>query len=259
MEQMKLPAQPNESLMNGMRLLQLVVGVGEPIGSREAARRMGLDHSRVNRLLGTLAFLGMLQRDSSRKYRPGPALHVLAAQSMMASRLLPSALPVLMRLREGGFTVALGVLWEGRGCYLFHERPWQPLEQALFRHVLWPAQHSSVGLALLAAQAGEPELVEPDPGLHISVLPGQPVDELLRFARDRGYALLKHEGNHVSIGVTVGSPAVAGLAVAGNHIGESYYEGIAAQLKAAAAEIVQRMEDDLPSESMGPRESSGVP
>ncbi len=241
MPKAKLPAQPNESLINGIAALQRVVSAGGAIGSREVARQMGMSPTRVNRLLGTLAHLGLLEQDANRKYRPGPALHVLGAQSMMGSRLLPAALPVLMRLRQGGFTVALGVLWEGRVCYLFHERPWQPIEEALFRHVLWPAQHSSLGLALLAAQPGEPHLVEPEPGLPISVEPDQKPADLIAFARQNGYAVLRHTNNYISIGVTIGDPPVAGLAVAGNLIGEAYYPEIARQLKEAAAEIVAHM------------------
>jgi DNA-binding IclR family transcriptional regulator len=238
----KLPAQPNESLINGIAVLQRVVSAGAPAGSREIARQMGMLATRVNRLLGTLAHLGLLEQDSSRKYRPGPALHILGAQSMIASRLLPAALPVLMRLRqEGGFTVALGVLWEGRVCFLFHERPWQPVEEALFRHVLWPAQYSSLGIALLAARDGEPHLVEPEPGLPISVAPNQNITDLIAFTRKNGYAVLRHTNNHVSIGVTVGTPPVAGLAVAGNLIGDEFLPEIARRLQAAAVEITQRM------------------
>lgn len=241
MQKPKLPAQPNESLINGIAVLQRVVSTGSPAGSREIARQMGMSATRVNRLLGTLAHLGLLERDANRKYRPGPGLHVLGTQSMMASRLLPAALPVLMKLRQGGLTVALGVLWEGRVCYLFHERPWQPIEEALFRHVLWPAQHSSLGIALLAAGPDDPQLVEPEPGLPISVEPNQQPADLIAFARKNGYAVLRHSNNYISIGVTIGNPPVAGLAVAGNLIGENYYGEIAQRLKIAAAEIVQHM------------------
>ena len=237
----KLPAQPNESLINGIAVLQRVVSAGAPAGSREIARQMGMSATRVNRLLGTLAHLGLLEQDASRKYRPGPGLHVLGAQSMIASRLLPAALPVLMRLRQGGFTVALGVLWEGKVCFLFHERPWQPVEEALFRHVLWPAQHSSLGIALMAAQPGHPQLVEPEPGLPITVAPDQNISDLIAFTRKNGYAVLRHTNNHVSIGVTVGSPPVAGLAVAGNLIGDEFLPEIAKRLQEAATEISQRM------------------
>jgi DNA-binding IclR family transcriptional regulator len=256
----KLPAQPNESLINGIAVLQRVVSAKAPAGSREIARQMGMSASRVNRLLGTLAHLGLLEQDANRKYRPGPALHVLGTQSMMASRLLPAALPVLMRLREGGFTVALGVLWEGLVCFLFHERPWQPVEEALFRHALWPAQHSSIGLALLAAQSGEPQFVPADPSLPITVAPEQRPAELVAFARKNGYAVLRHTNNHVSIGVTIGNPPVAGLALSGNHIGEEFIPQLAARLKQAADEIVERM-NAAPAPSPGPSTpfSPGLP
>lgn len=248
----RLPAQPNESLINGIAVLQRVVSQGLPTGSREIARQMGMSATRVNRLLGTLAHLGLLEQDSAKKYRPGPALHVLGAQSMMASRLLPAALPVLMSLREGGFTVALGVLWESQICYLFHERPWQPVEEALFRHALWPAQYSSLGIALLAAQPGEPKLVAADPSLPVTVAPDQGISDLIEFARKNGYAVLRHTNHHVSIGVTVGNPPVAGLAVAGNHLGDQFLPEIAQRLKDAANRIVEKMAEPLqPSPAPG--------
>jgi DNA-binding IclR family transcriptional regulator len=237
----KLPAQPNESLINGLAVLQRVVSAGAPAGSREIARQAGMSPTRVNRLLGTLAHLGLLEQDENRKYRPGPALHVLGVQSMIASRLLPAALPVLGRLRQGGFTVALGVLWEGQVCYLIHERPWQPVEEALFRHMLWPAQHSSLGIALMAAQPGPPVLIKADPSLPITVAPGQDIGKLIAFARKNGHAVLRYLNNHVSVGVTIGDPPVAGIAVSGNLIGDEFLPEIARRLHEAAAEIARRM------------------
>ncbi len=248
MEKPKPPAQPNNSLINGIECLQRVVGASEAIGSREVARRMGLTHTRVNRLLGTLAHIGLLERNSDRKYRPGPALHALAAQSMMASRLLPSALPALQRLRGDGYTVALGTLWEGKVCFLFHERPWQPMEEAILRHELWPAQLTSLGVALLARQSGSLENLEPAPeAARARLIPGHEPAKAVAFARKHGYAVLRFVGDVVSIGVGIGSPPIAGLAVSGQHIGEEFLPDIAKKLHAAAAEIVAKMAEPLPA------------
>lgn len=242
MEKPKPPAQPNNSLINGIGCLQGVVGAGEAVGSREVARRMGLTHTRVNRLLGTLAHMGLLERDADRKYRPGPALHALAAQSMMASRLLPSALPALQKLRSDGYTVALGTLWEGKVCFLFHERPWQSMEEAILRHELWPAQLTSVGVALLAHQSGSLAKLEPGPeAARARLLPGHEPKQVVAFARKNGYAVLRFVGDVVSIGVAIGTPPIAGLAVSGQHIGDEFIPAIAEKLHASAADILARI------------------
>lgn len=242
MEKPKPPAQPNNSLINGIECLQRVVSASEAVGSREVARRMGLAHTRVNRLLGTLAHIGLLERDSDRKYRPGPALHALAAQSMMASRLLPSALPALQRLRTDGYTVALGTLWEGKVCFLFHERPWQSMEEAILRHELWPAQLTSLGVALLAHQSGSLDQLEPAPAeASARLLPGHDAKRVVAFARKHGYGLLRFVGDVVSIGVVIGTPPIAGLAISGQHIGAEFIPEIAKKLHAAADEILARM------------------
>lgn len=238
----KPPAQPNNSLINGIGCLQRVVVATEAVGSREVARRMGLTHTRVNRLLGTLAHMGLLERDSDRKYRPGPALHALAAQSMMASRLLPSALPALQKLRTDGYTVALGTLWENKVCFLFHERPWQSLEEAILRHELWPAQLTSIGVALLAHQSGSLAQLGPAPAAATArLLPGHEVKRAVAFARQHGYGVLRFVGDVVSIGVAVGSPPIAGLAVSGQHIGDEFIPAIAEKLHASAADILARI------------------
>jgi DNA-binding IclR family transcriptional regulator len=239
-----LPAQPNNSLITGLECLQHIVGAGSAIGSREVARRMGMTHTRVNRLLGTLAYMGLLEKDAGRRYRPGPGLHALAAQSMMASRLLPSALPVLSGLGRDGYTVALGTLWNGQVCYLFHERPGQSVEDAILRHELWPADHSTVGIAILAARADKDSPLPPPPeNAQVTLLPGQDIARTVAAARSDGYATLRFEDDVISIGVAVGSPPIAGLAVSGRHLGAQFIPEIATRLHAAADEIERRMRE----------------
>lgn len=242
-----LPAQPNNSLILGITCFQQVIVAGRPVGSRELSRHLGLTHTRVNRLLGTLAHLGLVDRTANHKYRAGPALHVLVAQSMMGSGLLPCALPPLMRLRQEGFTVALGVLWREQVCYLLHERPWQEIEDSLGHYPLVPAQFSSIGLALLAAEPGEiviSKLPLPDVG------PFLPADydpaAAIEAARKDGYALLRFTEGEMSIGVTVGQPPIAAIAVSGRHIGNEHINAIVKKLHAASAEISTRLDQRPP-------------
>jgi len=67
------PAQPNHSLKRGLACLQSVVSSERPVGSREVARLLGEKHTQVNRLLGTLASLGLAECTPDWKVLPGPA------------------------------------------------------------------------------------------------------------------------------------------------------------------------------------------
>lgn len=226
-----MPAQLNHSLIHGITCLQVVASAERPLGSREVARMLEMTHTRANRLLGTLAHIGLVEQSSDRKYRPGPALHVLAAQSMKGSRLLAKALPHLLALRQDGFTVALGVLWRGQVCYLFHERPWQPVEAAIAMHELYPAHRSSLGVALLAHHVA-PEQATPE------------LREAIAHVHREGYAVLRFADGEMSIGVAIGRPPLAGMAVSGRHIGAEFIPQIARRLSAAAEEIAVAIQHD---------------
>jgi DNA-binding IclR family transcriptional regulator len=212
----KLPAQPNLSLIGGIECLQAVTGSDTPLGSREVARLLGLEHTRVNRLLGTLCFLGLLEKTPERKYAPGSAIHVLAAQSLRASRLLPAALPFLQDIISKDFIVAMGVLWRRQVCYLFYATPGGVLETALGNHGLYPAESSGLGHLLLSEKPPEylPNHFQSD----LYCLPKSLYDKLLKEigqARSQGYASLETSPGVTSLAVGIGAPAQAALAFSG--------------------------------------------
>lgn len=212
-----MPAQPNQSLIDGIVCLQSVVAADGPVGSRELARSLGEEHTRISRLLTTLASIGLLERTPSRKYRPGPGVHVLAAQSLQGSHLLAGAMPHLKPLLGRGMTVGLGVLWRRQVCFLFHSRPGQPLEESIGRHQLHPADRSSAGLALLAHAL--PTAGPPPSRRRWAAEPAVPVTDLdaaLEGVRRLGYARLRvPEKGLLSLGRTIGDPPVAALAISG--------------------------------------------
>jgi DNA-binding IclR family transcriptional regulator len=187
-----MTAQPNQSLGHGLEVLHALCGADGPIGSRELSRRLGMEHTRVNRLLGTMAALGLTERTADRRYRPGPAVHVLAASSLRSSGLLQAALPVIRDLHAEGFAAALGVLWRDQVCYLYHGKPNQPLERGLAGHQLFPAAWSSIG-TILQAQA----------------------DPALAAVKAQGWAWVV-PGNAPtggSLAAPIGDPTVAALAI----------------------------------------------
>ncbi len=151
------PAQANQSILAGFQVLQEVITAAQPLGSREVARRMGLEHSRVNRILGTLATAGMLQQNSDTKYYPGPGLHALSALSLHASGLIPAALPVLEPFHAEGATVALGTLWKDTIVYLLHANPSQDLPSSAGAHENYPKEKSVLTRVL---EPGCPEFVQ---------------------------------------------------------------------------------------------------
>jgi len=146
----KLNAQPNQSLIDGIATLQALATSPEPVGCRELARRLDADPTKINRLLKTLAYLGIARQTANRKYTAGPGMHVLAAQSLFASGLIRRALPVLEGLRRFGHTVALGVLWGDSVSYLFHAPPGIEASRGLGRIGLLPATTSGIGIVLLS-------------------------------------------------------------------------------------------------------------
>lgn len=231
-----MPAQPNLSLINGLAALQCVTAADGAIGSREVARRLGLVHTRANRLLGTLAQLGLVEQDAERKYRVGPALHVLAAHGMRASGLLPAAMPTLARWHGEGFTVALGVAWQGQVCFLLHARPGQVLHESIGRHELWPADLTAAGLALISHQSDVPA---PTTDTRIEDLVDDQRDLAAAVERTRrdGFALRRWRNGEVSLGVGVGRPPLAALAISHRHLDASALPALAARLAADAAAI----------------------
>jgi DNA-binding IclR family transcriptional regulator len=190
-----------------------------------------MDPTRVSRLLGTLAWLGLAEQDEHRKYRPGAAVHVLSALSLHGSHLLTGALPVLRELStETGLTVALGVLWRSHVCYLYHGGPRTPLELALGARGPFPARQSSIGRVLLA-QLSQEEL---DDFLRREGREANGLATVLAGVRERGYARGGMKGE--SLAVAVGCPAIAALAVAGE-IDPAHEAGLAERLMAAATQI----------------------
>lgn len=214
-----LPAQPNQSLMDGLTCLQALAGYGVPIGVRELARQHGLEPTRVQRLLKTLAHLGLAEQTADRKYRPGPGIHVLAAQSLFGSGLLRRAIGPLESLAGFGLIVALGVRWRDQVAYLYHAPPGTRSVDAVGRTGLFPATRSAIGLVLLSqltnCQVEEiyrREAVPGFPGGTPSLL------ETLAEVRKKQYARvpITSDGSVESLGVGLEAAAAAAMAFSGD-------------------------------------------
>lgn len=211
-----LPAQPNQSIMSGMKCLEEVVSLVEPIGSRELARLLNEEHTKVNRILGTLCHLGYVEKTPSNKYKAGPAIHIMASLTLTSSKLLHCAVEPLKELLETKQTVALGVLWKKKVSYIFHGNYKLPFEKCIGSHDLFPEEKSSIG-TIIRVFNKESKLTN---------------DEK-KIISD-GYCFVSSSENDLSLAVTIGKPKViAGLAIAGNKKNFNHEENLKKLLLAA--------------------------
>ena len=232
-----LPAQPNQSLLDGLSLLQALATTGEPIGGRELARQLGWNAMRVNRLLKTLAFSGMARQTPDRRFVAGPAMHVLSVQSLFASGLLRRSIAPVERLPRAKHPVALGVLWQDQVCYLFHASRRQPLTSALGTHGLYPATQSSIGMMLLAgrenAEIDRLFADRPTPGYASVATLKRRLAEIRR--EGSAYVVQRKSPLQASLAMPIGSPAYAALAL--SDVAPAEIESLLPRLREACDEI----------------------
>lgn len=211
-----LPAQPNQSIMSGMKCLEEVVSLAEPIGSRELARLLQEEHTKVNRILGTLCHLGYVEKTPSNKYKAGPAIHIMASLTLTSSKLLHCAIEPLKELIETKLTVALGVLWKQKVSYIFHGNHKLPFEKCIGSHDLFPEDKSSIG-TIIRVFNKETKLTKEDS----------------KIIRD-GYCYASAYEYEISLAVVIGKPKViAGLALAGKKDNFNHEENLKKLLAAA--------------------------
>jgi DNA-binding IclR family transcriptional regulator len=232
-----LPAQPNQSLLDGLAVLQTLATSGSPMGGRQLARTLGWNPMKVNRLLKTLAFAGMARQTTDRRYVAGPAMHVLSVQSLFASGLLRRSIAPVEELPRSKHPVALGVLWQDHVCYLFHADTKQPLASALGAHMLYPATNSSIGMMLLAGKSDrEIESLYADrptaPFPSIAALKKK-LQEIRRL--NYAYIVQKERPLRASLALPIGSPAYASLALA--NVNEDQVPALLPLLRAACDKI----------------------
>lgn len=236
-----LPAQPNQSLIDGLSVLQALTEAAEPLGTTELARQLGFEVTRVNRLLKTLAHLGLARQTGDRRYLIGPGIHALAAQALHASGLLGRAFPHLQALLAHGHTVALGVLWRDQVSYLFHSGKDFTVAAGLRARGVYPASRSSIGMVLLAARSDE-DVRQLYHGRSDIERFGADIDALLAelaTVRAQGFARIDgrlHKGTDITMAVPVGRDPVAALAFSGLY-DQAEEKKLLAVLRAAAAII----------------------
>lgn len=229
-----MSSQPNQSLIDGIRCLQYLVSSGRAIGCRELARLMGINTTRVNRLLMTMASIGLTMQDEQRRYLPGPGIHALAAQAIRGSALFSQALPLLENYAPKDIVVAMGVLWEDQVIYIYHSEPGSQMSQALAGFHMLPAWKSVIGMSLLAAESDD-------------ALQKRFVDEQwqqlaphIAQQRELGRVVWHHDDGEVSMAKPLGAHSAA-LAFAGMwQVGDDVVDERLAELHTLARRLIQK-------------------
>lgn len=238
-----LPRQPHQSLIDGLACFQAVIGSTKPVGVRDLSEQLGFEVTRVHRMLKTLSHLGFVQQNPDRKYTHGPAVHILSAQTMVASGLTRNAIKFLPKLKDLNVITAMGILWQDQVGYLYRANRGQDATDAIGRVGLYPASDSSIGLVLLSKMS-DSEIKQLYKGKPI---PGHKdkIESLLKEVqkvREDGYASrATNEKGHTSIGVGISDPPVAAIAVAGI-IPPANKKTIISRLQEVATQIAESME-----------------
>ncbi|HBC89096.1 MAG TPA: hypothetical protein DCZ94_19325 [Lentisphaeria bacterium] len=196
-----MKTQYNKSIIGSVEVLQEVLSQPKPIGSRELSRILKEEHTRINRILGTLFKEGFLSKTEKKKYYAGPGIHILAAQSIHNSPLLRIALPEIKKLKDDRRAVALAVLWKESVCYLVHSRPHQTIEEGIGSHEIYPARKSSLGIMLLAENFSRGEKFNYE----------LENEDKIKEAKANGYARLDYQEGTVSLAVPICDPPIAAI------------------------------------------------
>ncbi len=232
----KLPKQPIKGLLDGITVLQEIATHREPCSVSALSRKLGLEKTKVHRILRTLAHTGIVFRTEEGTYSAGPGMHVLAAQSLYSSGLIQKSLSHLSALKKKGKTVGFGVLWRDKVSFLYHGSPGSSDFESIGRVGLFEATRSSVGMMLLSCTEDD-YLAELYKGVDI---PGfssfREFMKDIKQTRKQGYAVLPGEGEHRSIAVVLGQPAYAGIAMAGDTLKEDV-ENVVALLRETVTNI----------------------
>lgn len=210
----ELPSQPILGLIDGVEVLQILASTATEISGAEISRSLKIEKTKVNRILKTLAYQGFAEVSVTKKYRLGPAIHVLSAQILHGSSLIKNALKYLIELTDLNVVVAMGVLWRDKVAYTYHWEPGLNPIDGLGRVDLFPATQSSIGLVLLSEKSNKviSEIIDfnlPIPGFNSKKEFMNRINEI----RKQGFGYVVFEGR-VSVSVMVGSPARAAVAFA---------------------------------------------
>jgi len=148
-------ARYSQSLERGLAVLGCFTPSRPVLGIANIASDLGMSRPTTHRYVTTLAQLGYLERDASRKYRLGLRVTDLGMSALKSTALREHAHPYLQELhRDTNFTVSLAILDGGEIVYvdrLESSRPGQhKIDLDLHARSRLPAYCTAIGKLLLA-------------------------------------------------------------------------------------------------------------
>ncbi|MGI5461131.1 IclR family transcriptional regulator [Streptomyces sp. CA-249302] len=248
------PAYPIASVDNTLRIL-LLLSERNRLNLADVAAELGIARSSAHRLMAMLTYYDFVRQDSaSRAFRPGPALVDVGLSAVRALDIRVLARPVLTELAAATEMTAHLALPRGRDIlYVDGVESRRTIRAALRTGDTLPAHVTGVGKAMLSTLSDDQlrQLYRDAPPQALTEKSISSVEELLdqmRTAREAGYAVNRGESEPgvLSLGVAVSLPEpgmFAGLGLVCPEVSaDAEWESrIAAQLKAAAAELAKEM------------------
>lgn len=211
--------QKNKSITDALNVLMELSEVSSAVGSRELARRLNMEPTRVNRFLRTLNEAGFAAQDKRKRYYSGPGMEIMAARSINTAKLLRAGLPVIEKLGKCSFQIALGVLHRNKVCYLYHGAQAMSLAEGIGRMSIHEASRSSIGLMLMAKRSNRyiSEFYKTPDADYGAFNSFAGLMQKITEIRHKNITKIKCPGNNqlINIAVTVGSPAIGALAFSG--------------------------------------------
>jgi IclR family acetate operon transcriptional repressor len=204
------PRYPIESVDNALRLL-LLFSENPRIRLTDASAYLEVASSTAHRLLAMLQYRGFVQQDATRAYEPGPVLRGLAVAAQRQQDLSGVARPVLERLHaELDGTIHLGRL-DGRDVVFVDGV--HSIKIARPPGASAPAHCTSLGKVMLSQlEPEELRALYPQERLDQftvrTISSRSALEEELRLARRRGFAVSNEE---FQVGVTSVAVALPGL------------------------------------------------
>ncbi len=155
----------SQSLERGLATLGCFTDARPVLGISDIAAELGMSRPTTHRYVTTLAALGYLEQDKSRKYRLGLPVTELGMSALNSTGLREHARPYLEELRrETNFTVSLGILDGEELLYLDRVTSSRQAQQKVDSDVhagsRRPAYCTAIGKLLLSyLPEGEPQAI----------------------------------------------------------------------------------------------------
>lgn len=240
----------NNTLVKGLRLLELMARSPAPLGITEVANRMRLGKGDVHRLMQSLVELGFARRvGTSGTYAASTKVWELGTAMLSSLDLRKIAGPRMERLAEAvRETVHLSIL-DGADVIYLHQID---SPEVIRTHVpvgsRVPAHTVATGKAILSTQ--DEESLEAFAELHLTQLTERTITDPARFlremrrVREAGYAINRGEFSESVYGVAAPivdstGAALAGIGVSGpsDRLRPARFEALGGLLVEAAQQI----------------------